>query len=641
MCGIAGFFGAPSPHAASNVLAILQAQEHRGPDGAGLAAGSWTTYGPTVAALQRPDHTPRSCVLGHNWLAIMDPAPGSRQPMLRGSLQLVFNGEIYNYIELRQELMAQGESFSTDGDTEVLLALWRRIGPDCLSKLRGMFAFALLDQHGVLWLVRDPFGIKPLYWTRKDDGIYFASEIRGFHTSGLLPRRLRPSAVICTASIGINKFGADDTLFEGVHELPPGALMRVNEEQRVEHYMKWPDLTSNLHGEEGIAALKVAFEESVALHLRSRRRVASCLSGGLDSTNLVWAIQKQLRKSDSHFKAYTTNSSEELSEFAIAQALCREAGVEHEVLDFGGPVPLADIVDMVIAYESPVHVIGPINQYLTLRHIAASGASVVIDGQGGDEMMSGYIWFIPLLLKAIEALGIDPAQFRSRINERAACSPATQELFESIFHNIPQWVAAFLGGQDFLGVSAAEIEAMPETQWYLQSTGELAHFRDKAIRRAELQTLLRLEDRLGMWFGLECRVPFLDVELNRVAAQLHPALLIHDGYLKYPYRMIQPDLPADVRFNTAKRGFWETHPDRYPWMLQLSRDLCLDSPALRSTFPDLEGGLDRVHFDQRWRLVQIALLERCTTREDGLALVASLSGTKAVPFATQPADVAV
>ena len=319
MCGIAGFFGAPSPHAASKVLAILQAQEHRGPDGAGLSAGSWATYGPTVSSLQRPGDAPQPCVLGHNWLAIMDPAPGSRQPMVRGPLQLVFNGEIYNYIELREELIAQGESFSTDGDTEVLLALWRRMGPDCLSKLRGMFAFALLDQHGELWLVRDPFGIKPLYWARKDDGIYFASEIRGFHASGLLPRRLRESAVICTASIGINKFGADDTLFEGIHELPPGALMRVNDNQRVEHYMKWPTLTSNLHGDEGIAALKAAFEESVSLHLRSRRRVASCLSGGLDSTNLVWAIQKQLGKADSDFRAYTTNSGgDEHSEFAIA-----------------------------------------------------------------------------------------------------------------------------------------------------------------------------------------------------------------------------------------------------------------------------------------------------------------------------------
>lgn len=546
--------------------------------------------------------------------------------MVRGPMQIVFNGEIYNYIELRAELIAQGESFSTDGDTEVLLTLWRRMGPDCLSKLRGMFAFALLDQDGVLWLVRDPFGIKPLYWTRREDGIYFASEIRGFHSSGLLPRRLRNSAVICTASIGINKFGADDTLFEGVHELPPGALMRVKDDQRVEHYMKWPALTSNLHGEEGIAALKVAFEESVMLHLRSRRRIASCLSGGLDSTNLVWAIQNQLGRSHSEFKAYTTNSGgDDLSEFSLAQMVCAESGTKHEVLEFNGAVAMADVIDMVIAFESPVHVIGPINQYLTLREIAADGATVVIDGQGGDEMMSGYIWFVPLVLKAIEALGIDPGQFRRRVNERAPFPQSTQELFESIFHSIPAWVAAFLGGQDFLGVSAADIQAMPETQWYLGTTGEWAQFRDKSIRRTELQTLLRLEDRLGMWFGLECRVPFLDLEVNRVSAQLHPALLLHDGYLKYPYRMIQPDLPAEVRFNTLKRGFWETHQDRYPWMVKLSRDLCLDSPALRQAFPKLEAGLEQVAFDQRWRLVQIALLERCVTREDGAALIAGLS----------------
>lgn len=625
MCGIAGYFGTPSPQAASIVRSLLQAQVHRGPDGAGLAAGSWTSYAASPDALDFPGDTPRSAVLGHNWLAIMDPTPGSRQPMIRGPIQLAFNGEIYNYVELRQELVALGERFSTDGDTEVLLLLWRRFGPNCLARLRGMFAFALLDADGVLWLVRDPFGIKPLYWTRTAGGVYFASEIRGFHTSGLVPRRMRDSAVIANAAVGINQFGPEGTLYESINEIPPGALLRLDGGHRLEYYMRWPSLSTNLHGEEGIATLRDVFLDSVALHLRSRRRIASCLSGGLDSTNVVWAVQAHLRGELGDFKAFTINSGgAESSELELAKLVCQQGAIPHATFDINGPIAMEDALDMVIAYETPVHVIGPVNQYLLLRHIAADRATVVLDGQGGDEMISGYPWFVPVLLKAIAASGADPAAFRARFAERATLTPSTQALYESMFHNIPAWVAAFVAAPDFLGISLAELEQMPETQWYLGTNGEWDQFRDKSIRRADLQTLLRLEDRLGMWFGLECRVPFLDVEVNRVATQLHPALLLHDGYIKYPYRQIQPTLAASVRFNTVKRGFWETNADRYPWMRSVSRALCLESPTLRRLFPLLEDRIDSLEFAPRWRLVQLALLERCADRAGLAALLPNL-----------------
>src|SRR4051812_30311278 len=223
MCGIAGLFGSDSDgRAIACVRAMLRAQAHRGPDGAGLTAwdlsgggggGGWvSSYAAEPAELTEPPVQRAACVLGHNLLAIQDLTPGARQPMLGGGsppdLALAFNGEIYNFVELKAELERQGERFRTRGDTEVLLRLWRRDGAGCLPSLRGMFALAAFDaRERRLWLVRDSFGIKPLYYARTPEGLYFASEIRALHACGAVRRALRDSAVVACAAAGINKFG--------------------------------------------------------------------------------------------------------------------------------------------------------------------------------------------------------------------------------------------------------------------------------------------------------------------------------------------------------------------------------------------------------------------------------------------------
>ena len=228
MCGIAGYFGRVEPAAPQRVRRMLMAQRHRGPDGAGIASWSldvgWRVqYATTPELLPTTEGSPSAtCVIGHNLLAIQDATESARQPMLDGSLGLVFNGEIYNFVELRADLEKQGARFRTRGDTEVLLELWKRRGPDCLKDLRGMFAFAVFDAPSrKLWLVRDPFGIKPLYYTTIAGQLHFASEIRSLHAAGT-PRKLLPDAAVACAAAGINAFGEGRTLYEEIHELPAG-----------------------------------------------------------------------------------------------------------------------------------------------------------------------------------------------------------------------------------------------------------------------------------------------------------------------------------------------------------------------------------------------------------------------------------
>lgn len=620
MCGIAGSFGSPDPAAAMRVRQMLAAQSHRGPDGAGIAwCGQGQSWELQIAAspqsLSVPNDVNSSYVLGHNLLAIQDLSAAAGQPMLDGDLALVFNGEIYNFVELRKQLESEGVQFRTAGDTEVLLEMWKRHGPDCLALLRGMFAFAVFDsRRRVLHIVRDPLGIKPLYYTTAEGRILFASEIRALHAAGI-PRKLCPEAAVASAAAGINAFGVGRTLYQDIHELPPGHLLTATEVGiQLQPHTTLPELVADLRGPEATLALREATTGSVRLHLRSRRRIATCLSGGLDSSTIACLIGQLLPEARRDFQTFTIcTAGTHDSELELAAMVARASGLRHELVT-PSDIPAADVLEMTVAYEVPNHVIGPINQFILLRQIAASGVTVVLDGQGGDELLSGYPWYAPVLLKEIARRGQDAMALETKLREKSPLEPATMQAFEQMFHDPIAWVNAFIWQGNFLGWSPERVRELPATQYYLDGGGDWRTFRQRQYLRAELQYLLRQEDRLGMWLGLECRVPFVDLSLIGVASRLAPDWLIHDGYLKYPLRVMLDQLPDAVRWNTRKRGFWETDRARFPWVAEMGRKLAADSICLREVFPTVVEGWDGLSFDQHWRLLQLALLERCGDR---------------------------
>ncbi len=575
---------------------------------ASCGPGGWRkAVAPDVTGLPGELAPSARCVLGHNWLAIMDRSAAAAQPMIRGSAGIVFNGEIYNYLELRDARMA----LDTESDTEVLLRIWER---GEVERLRGMFAFLVYDAATeTMWAVRDPYGIKPLYWAETGAGVLVASEIRALHVEGGVPRRMRESAVIACAAAGINEFGATRTLYEGVNEVPPGHLLRVSREGiELRRWHTFPALTGD---SSDAAELRRTLEESVRIHLRGTRKIAACLSGGLDSSSIVTLIGRHLAELKQPFAAYSVFSgSVEDNEVPLARQVCSSSKIDHRVIEFQGTIPALDAIEMTVAYETPNHVIGPVNQFLLLRRIAADGATVVLDGQGGDELVSAYVWYVPVLLKRMAESGFDLTPLREQMAVRLPMPPDRLRMFESMFHSPEAWLRAFIWDTDFLGLSHELVGELEETKYYLAGGGEWSDFREAMYLRRELHYLLRQEDRLGMWFGLECRVPFVDDPLVRAAARLRPEYLLKDGYLKYPYREMMTDLPDEVRWNVTKRGFWETHESRFPWMDDVSRGLCWGSDVLRRCFPKLEEKWGWMSFDQKWRLLQVAVLERISER---------------------------
>lgn len=375
MCGIAGCFQQADGRKLTDVMSDRIA--HRGPD----AGGVWSHENERV-----------SIHLGHRRLSIIDLSAAADQPFRKGDLTLVYNGELYNYRDLRAELTAHGATFTTRSDTEVVLEAWRHWGPAALEKFRGMFAFAIADTStGDLFLARDPLGVKPLLYLERGDGIVFASELKALLAALGPELRVEPGAMV--ASMLYYWIPEGRCAIQGVRKLPAGswAHVRPGVQPRVRHYWRVQDAAARGAGQPG-PGLKDVLSESVRAHLVADVPVSSFLSGGLDSSLVTVLAHREAGNVDAYTITFRPEDQrlEAMPDDAVyARKVAKRFGINlHEIElspDIAEMLPrMVDILD------EPIGDPAAINTLLMCEAARERGVKVMLSGMGADELFGGY-----------------------------------------------------------------------------------------------------------------------------------------------------------------------------------------------------------------------------------------------------------
>ncbi|MBG0777422.1 MAG: asparagine synthase (glutamine-hydrolyzing) [Desulfovibrionaceae bacterium] len=568
MCGIAGIIGPlgagleARSHGALG-SAMLAALAHRGPDG----EGDWAS--PTAPVW-----------LGHRRLAIIDPEQG-HQPMANedGTVQVSFNGCIYNYLELGQTLRQKGHRFRTHTDTEVIVHAWEEYGEKCVEHFIGMFAFALWDERrGVLFCARDRLGVKPFYYAAAPGRFAFASEIKALVAAGLAERA--PDASALREYVTFQAPITERTLFAGVRRLPPGCRMVVDAEGRVRSNERYWDLSfepDTEHDEEYfVDRLRLLLKDAVKIRLRSDVPLGAHLSGGLDSSTVVCLAQAFNTGADA-LKTFNGafDGGAAFDETEYARIVAREAGAELFTVR-PGPRDFQDTLPEIIRImDEPAAGPGVFPQYMVSK-LASEHVTVVLGGQGGDEIFAGYArYLVGYLEECLKGAIEDTAQRAEYAATLATIIPSLPML-----QQYKPMLRYFWGDGLFDTQASRYLRLMDrsENSRTLYSPDLFADAGDTAERftslfeasdatsflnkmlffdlKVHLPALLHVEDRTSMAWGLESRVPLLDHRICELMARIPPTIKFRNGMPKYLFRKaIKNVVPDAILARRDKMGF--------------------------------------------------------------------------------------
>lgn len=548
MCGIAVLF-ANDTVKTDSIRRMTDVISHRGPDGEGhvsLFEGRlW---------------------LGHRRLAIIDLTATGHQPMSyrEDRYWITFNGEIYNYIELREVLEGKGHQFRSDSDTEVLAAAYAEWGKDCLHRLNGMWAFVIADTvTGEVFGARDRFGVKPFYFAADGDRLACASEIKQLREAGFGTGRAERREVanfIVYGRVNIER----ETLFEGINQLLPGEACSWNIAEgaagfKVYRYYRPvfnPEMRADGRLEEYQERFNQLLHDAVRVRLRSDVSVGTCLSGGLDSSAITLLKQELITgQSDSHRqKTFTSCFQErEFDEWEYAAAVVSHAGVENYRVFPAMDSLLDELPALSWHQEEPLQSTSVFAQWNVMRLARQQGIKVLLDGQGADEIMAGYHYYIPQYFASLLRAGRVYSFLREAVAmNRTGMLFATRGILRTSLQ-IPYF---FLGLNKFR--SMGDRSLLREEDAVLPPCNIAADFQQHQYKDifGSLQTLLRYEDRNSMAFSIEARTPFLDYRLVELFLEIPGEYKLRGGWTKpFLRQAMMARMPDKVRLRVDKKGF--------------------------------------------------------------------------------------
>lgn len=564
MCGITGMF---SPHKALPDETVLNkactALSHRGPDG----EAQWKNAAATVW-------------LGHRRLKIIDLSQAAAQPMCYGNrYHIIHNGEIYNYIELREHLSGKGMVFQTASDTEVILAAYAQYGEQCVEHFNGMFAFAIWDeQEGKLFAASDRFGEKPFYYYFDKEIFAFASEIKALWALGI-PKEPDPAMMLLYLGPGFTNLPhqPERTFYKNIYSLPPAHGLTVEGRNTTPRIFSYWNLNrtvnSELSREAATEQFRSLFLGSVEKRMRSDVPLGTCLSGGLDSASVVSACRQVNTDQYRHSCFTAVFPGFEKDEALLSAETAALFGLNQITVTPGADELAGDLQKLLYHQERPVISSSAYAQYRVFKMAKENGITVLLDGQGADEVLAGYYRYLHWYL---QELVFQPSRLKKEIrairknkmplewgwkNYAAAIFPkaAAKKLEQKA-------VASILGLTE---LNREYIRAYFDTaaihKPVVKNLDDILHF---TTMQQGLNDLLQMADRNSMAHGVEVRLPFLDHTLVEFIFSLPSSFKIHDGFTKWILRSaMKESLPPSVVWNTKKTGFetpqqqWLQHPE--------------------------------------------------------------------------------
>ena len=581
MCGIAGIAD-QSGLSLAELCRMSQIMRHRGPDDEGVAAVmpglNVVQYrtSDTASGQSHLEHvdaaTDQRPILGlaHRRLSILDLSPSGHQPMLADGERyaLTYNGEIYNFKELRDELRRLGHDFHSQTDTEVILRAYVQWGAACVDRFVGMWAFAIWDsERQQLFLSRDRFGIKPLYYAHSATRFAFASEIKALLELDSVSRQVNESLAIAYISHGSLPH-TGKVLFDDVSELQAGENLlfdlRSGHLRRELYYdlaaaVSRRSRDANASSEDSLAVYQSMFDDSVRLHLRADVAVGSCLSGGLDSSLIVASAAERL--GDARFNTFTAAyHDKEIDESGYARQVSDY--FDHVVAHYTFPDPCQfweDLESLVWHQDLPVASTSMYAQWCVMRRASEEDMKVLLDGQGADESLGGYSYYAGVYLLELLRAGRIREFIRSsrKIKENRSVN-IWNEMGRALYHSLPLYLRQVILGRKRIGTEflSTDIDLNSQDVAVPRRIGTTVKETNLLGIQFGLRNLLRYEDRNSMAFSIESRVPFLDHRLVEFGIALDNRCKIHDGWHKYVLRKAADGrLPAAVVWRQEKKGF--------------------------------------------------------------------------------------